>query len=571
MKSSKPVIAAAIYARYSTEKQDERSTEDQIRRCKRFAEANGLSVVGIYEDKAQSGASAARADLQRLLADARAKGGSPFGAVLVDDQSRLARDLGTAWRLIFEELPPLGVKVVDCTTGRASDETGARLTFGVTALMNDAFLEMVRAETHRGMEGRALTGFATGGRTFGYSTRKEANPSDPEHARSEMFINDAEAELVRRIFAQWIEGYSFKAIAIQLNDEGVRAPHDGGNGHKGNRGWVPTTIRAMLMNERYLGKIVWNKSKWIKDRQTGKRRQVSNPPEAWVTIDRPDLQIVDRTTFEAAQLRFRQRPSGAGRPAGTFTKRMSLCAGLLRCGACAGSMTIVGQRKKGNETYRQFGCTTHATRGASVCSNNKTISEKKAAEGVVREVRKLLERPGIADELATLFATKMAAVTKTDVAERLAKEISQAEKKIRNLFDAVGKLGLSDSLAESIREAEERLKALRARKVEGSGAKVLAHPAKVQHAIRNILETLEKDSLKARELLKKHIGALVLTPTEDGYAFDGGFLLGLTPESETPAEAVGASAGVSVNRGSGGRMCRTFNAPTIEEFALVVK
>src|SRR4051812_2909875 len=129
MRKSENLIPAAIYARYSTEKQDARSTDDQIRRCRRYAEENGLKIVAVYDDKAVSGSHAVRADLQRMLRDAHRRGGSPFAAVLVDDQSRLARDLGTAWRLIFEELPPLGVKVVDCTTGRASNETGARLTF----------------------------------------------------------------------------------------------------------------------------------------------------------------------------------------------------------------------------------------------------------------------------------------------------------------------------------------------------------------------------------------------------------------------------------------------------------
>src|SRR5438270_10077013 len=93
-------IPAAIYARYSTDNQDARSTEDQIRRCRRFAEQAGFKVVAVYEDKAVTGAHAFRVDLQRMLADARQRGGSPFAAVLVDDQSRLARDLGTAWRLI---------------------------------------------------------------------------------------------------------------------------------------------------------------------------------------------------------------------------------------------------------------------------------------------------------------------------------------------------------------------------------------------------------------------------------------------------------------------------------------
>ena len=369
-------IPAVIYARYSTDNQDARSTEDQIRRCRRFAEQMGYRVVAVYEDKAVTGAHAFRVDLQRMLADARQHGGSPFAAVLVDDQSRLARDLGTAWRLIFEVLPPLGIKVVDCTTGRASDETGARLTFGVTALMNDAFLEMVRTETHRGMEGRALTGFATGGRTFGYDTKKEENPPDPEHPRSVLLINEEEAKLVRRIFDMWIHGKSYKTIAYALNDEGIPAAHDRGNGNKGNRGWVAGTIRMMLMNERYTGKLTWNKTKWVKDRTTGKKKHVTKPREEWIVSDRPDLRIIEDHVFKEAQENFQRR---RGRPSGNSHKqRASLCAGLMRCGLCGGSMTIVGQSRKkdGSKTYRQYGCTTHYTRGNSICARTTGPSRR---------------------------------------------------------------------------------------------------------------------------------------------------------------------------------------------------
>lgn len=545
-------MKAAVYARYSTDKQDARSTEDQIRRCRRFAEAQGFSVVEVYEDQAVSGAHAARAALQQLLRDARRPGGSPFSAVLVDDQSRLARDLGTAWRLIFEDLPPLGVKVVDCTTGRASDETGARLTFGVTALMNDAFLEMVRTETHRGMEGRALAGFATGGRTYGYRTQREQNPADPEHPRSEIAIDENQAAVVRRIFEAWNRGDSVKTIAVALNDEGIAAPHDNGTGNKGNRGWIPTTIRSMLLNDRYIGKLVWNKTKWVKDRTTGKRKHLPNPPEEWVTLQREDLRIIDDHTYSEAQERFRSG-RGIGRPAGTYTKRISLCAGLLRCGMCGGSLTIVGQRTRNGTTYRQYGCTTYYSRGSSICSNSMTISELKATEGLLREVRRVLSAPGVVEELMDRYAEKMATLRKSDLENGVQKRLEQAEKKVRNLYEAVGKLGLSESLSAAIRDAEAEMVAAKAAagKAASSGL-VLPHPSRIQAAIRNILETLEKDGQAARELLRKHIGALILTPTADGYLYEGGFLLGLRGDPDAPAEA--GSAGVSGFSSSGGRI-----------------
>lgn len=58
--------------------------------------------------------------------------------------------------------------VVDVTSGLSSDAQGARMAFGAMALISDGFLRMIRTETNRGLEGRALAGFATGGKTFAF-------------------------------------------------------------------------------------------------------------------------------------------------------------------------------------------------------------------------------------------------------------------------------------------------------------------------------------------------------------------------------------------------------------------
>jgi DNA invertase Pin-like site-specific DNA recombinase len=150
--------AVAIYARYSTDRQDARSIDDQVRRCRAFAESRGLDVAGVFKDATESGAHLERADLQRLLTEAR----SPrcrFHTVLVDDLSRLSRDLGNTWQIVFRDLATAHVRVIDVSTGMASDSAGARIQFGALALVNDTMLQIVRSETLRGLEGRALAGF----------------------------------------------------------------------------------------------------------------------------------------------------------------------------------------------------------------------------------------------------------------------------------------------------------------------------------------------------------------------------------------------------------------------------
>src|SRR5207244_9054584 len=122
------VVPVATYARYSTDRQDARSIEDQGRRCEAYAAEQRLAVVETYSDAATSGAHTEREGLKRLLRDAKLR---RFEAVLVDDLSRLSRDLGATWRIVFVEMAALRVRVIDCSTRIASDAEGARLLFGV--------------------------------------------------------------------------------------------------------------------------------------------------------------------------------------------------------------------------------------------------------------------------------------------------------------------------------------------------------------------------------------------------------------------------------------------------------
>jgi site-specific DNA recombinase len=88
------IARCAIYARYSSEKQNSLTIDQQIWKCREWADRHGLTVLDnhVYSDQAISGATDVRSGLKRLLANARAKP-KPFDVLLVDDTSRVSRDL----------------------------------------------------------------------------------------------------------------------------------------------------------------------------------------------------------------------------------------------------------------------------------------------------------------------------------------------------------------------------------------------------------------------------------------------------------------------------------------------
>ena len=124
----------------------------------------------------------------------------------------------------------------------------------------------------------------------------------PGEERGQRTINDAEAAVVCRIFADYGAGKSPKAIAAALNKEGILSPS--------GKGWGQSTINGnrqrgtgILNSELYIGRLVWNRLRNLKDPETGKRVSKMNPEDAWIMHDVPDLRIVSEELWEKAKSR----------------------------------------------------------------------------------------------------------------------------------------------------------------------------------------------------------------------------------------------------------------------------
>ena len=125
--------------------------------------------------------------------------------------------------------------------------------------------------------------------------------------------------MIRRIFRDYAAGLSPEALAKRLNAERCLGP--------GGAPWNPSTIHGnpargtgILNNELYIGRLVWNRLRYIKDPDTGKRVSRPNAPSEWVTTAVPELRIVDD---ELMYWRDRLACFGA-RSRGTCTNRLTI-------------------------------------------------------------------------------------------------------------------------------------------------------------------------------------------------------------------------------------------------------
>jgi DNA invertase Pin-like site-specific DNA recombinase len=170
-------MRAAIYARMSTDKQSDTSPEDQIARCREYAERHGWHVLDelVVAEHGISGAS--RHNRPGLLGLVERIG--EWDVLVAFDFARLARnqeDLG--W--IRNRVRAHRKTAVEASTGLDLENVGARV-MGVVA---EEYLEKVRQDTHRGLHGAFDRKHATGGSPFGYRTEPIITGHDAHGFRS---------------------------------------------------------------------------------------------------------------------------------------------------------------------------------------------------------------------------------------------------------------------------------------------------------------------------------------------------------------------------------------------------
>lgn len=154
---------AAIYARISTDKQNPLSPADQERKCREYAERNGIAVLEahVYVDEGLSGVGMDRPSLQKLLGAALSPA-KPFDVILVDDTSRLSRSTESVLS-IYRKLNFAGLQLISVSQGIDSRQDQAETLLTIHGLIDSSYVRELAKKTHRGNSTRnRLPGGAIG-------------------------------------------------------------------------------------------------------------------------------------------------------------------------------------------------------------------------------------------------------------------------------------------------------------------------------------------------------------------------------------------------------------------------
>jgi site-specific DNA recombinase len=408
------------------------SQRDMIRSFVR--KQDNMEIYDIYVDDGFSGANFDRPEFKRMMKDIEA---GHVDCVIVKDLSRLGRDYIEAGRLIQKTFPAFSVRFIALTDhfdSLTADYNETSLVVPVKNFVNDSYSRDIsgKVRSHQKIKrekGEFIGAFAT----FGYK-KSEDN-------RNQLVPDDYAADIVKKIFAWKIEGYSNLAIAKRLDEMGILSPME----YKKVRGekfqtsfvteakarWSPVAIKRILTNETYIGTLVQGKEEKVNYKV---KKSVRKPEDEWIRVPKAHEAIISREDFEIVQdlLKIDIR-------AVSGEKKAHIYAGLLFCGDCMEPMARRINRYKGRETV-SFICSTQNSGGN--CTRH-AISE---------EDLNFLVLTGLRQQVA-LFLDKSRVLEKIEQMEIHFEEVVAFDKEIQKLHSEQDKyLNLRAGLYEDLKK-----------------------------------------------------------------------------------------------------------------------
>ena len=528
---------SAIYARKSTEQNvsdDAKSVTRQVELARAFAAEKGWQVIEEYVDDGISGVESIKLVRRAAMLAAAAEG--KFEALIVRDLDRLSRNDEELPSLIYS-LRDSGVEVwayADRTrvdTRTAMNRTMLSMKAGFAAAEREA----AQQRTGEALRRKAAAGHVAGGRVLGYDNVRQG-----EGGPVVRVVNEAEANIVRRIFTMAAEGKGLLRIAKTLNAEGIKNPTgQSRNGTAKSAGlWSSTGVREILHRDLYRGVVVYGKTR--NEYRRGKRVRVEG--ETPITLDRPELRIISDELWEETHDRMKRthavylRRTGGrlgGKPSSGLESRY-LLSGFLRCGVCGGNLIISKTTGKRGRPQTRYICATHKTRGDAACTNQWGVSSTALTDAVLAQLKHVFLHPAALGQayLSEMEERRKAPEERAAQHAELTAQIARLDTELTRLTNVIasGAGAAPATLLAAIKTREGERRDLRA-KLEHLDGLAIADEAfdlgawleEMKGYFEDLRQTLEADPVAGRQALRYLLsGPIVVTPrqTAEGLTFD---------------------------------------------------
>jgi site-specific DNA recombinase len=419
-----------------------------------------------------------RPELRRLRADIQ-----PNDIVLCRDQSRLGRDALEVTLAVRDIVKDRGARLFYYSERKEvefANAIDAAMTF-IKGTGHQMELEAIRGRVREALRARVRGGRITGGRCYGYDLRREKDGSGREYTIA--VINEAEAEIVRRMFREYLAGAGLKRIAVRLNNEHIAPPRAG---RRGTGSWCPGAIREMLRNARYRG--IYTHGKTVRVRRGAKRVAMKAPIEDLITLEVPEWRIVEDTTWLDVQDLIGRRAADAEKLYRPGPRTRYALSGLARCAGCRGAIGSQTSRISDGSHMKVYGCSKHHMRGSAVCP----ITMRQSVEEVDASLAQYIGERWLKAEFVEEVIHEMRGLLESQVkatqqdAGAIETELARLRSEQRNLAAAVATGG--DAIPELLSELRARNDRIRALEADLAAAK------RTPAMLEELLSTAERNA-----------------------------------------------------------------------------
>lgn len=425
----------ALYIRVSTQEQaaDGYSIQAQEQVGREYAERMGYEVVKVYIDEGESGKSTKhRLAYQQMMKDAKL---GIFDLVVIWKLTRLGRNMLDTL-ITVEELLLYSIGLHSISEQFDITNSTGKLMLQLLGSFAEFERNQISENVQMTMQSlvRDQKRYA-GGRRLGYISGEDAT------GKKQLLIEPEEAKIIQLVYAKYLGGEGYRAIANYLNRQGYQTVK------KNN--FSTTAVKDILHNKIYGGYLEYAKYlNWDTKRRKGKN---PNP----ILVKGEHQPIIDAQTYQAVQ----EKISLEDRSPQWNQSGENLLTGLLRCPECGAPMaasnvtnTVKGGIKK---RIRYYSCSQFRNKGASVCHAN-SIRADKAEAFVAARLKEIIQNPIILKQLVKDLNKELVDQIKPLEQELAVISVEKEEinGKLTRLYEAVED---SPELLDSVKERLEEL------------------------------------------------------------------------------------------------------------------
>ncbi|MEE4562795.1 recombinase family protein [Paenibacillus polymyxa] len=424
----------AAYCRVSTDSEEQKeSYTNQVNHYTQYIQNNlEWEMADIYADEGISGTNTKnRTHFNRMIQDAR---NGKLDLILVKSISRFARNTLDLLKYV-RELKSLGVAVFfERENINTLDTTGEVLLTILSSLAQDESRN-ISENSRWGI----LRGFQNG-KVFCNTTRFLGYDKD-EHG--ELVINEPEAEIVRRIYEEYLDGKSYQAIARGLMRDHIKTVTGGDT-------WWDSSITLILTNEKYYGALLQQKTVTV-DFLTHKRIKNKGQEQQYLIEDNHEP-IVSKEIFEVVQKEKERRAKLKGSVMGESKRYSSKYAlsSKVYCGCCG----AIFKRRTWNSNNPSkkvvWQCKTYVNEGKTAC-DAKSVDEQVLHSAFVRLFNRMYENK---ERLIKTLKGNIVSVLSSRVEQETLLDIEGKMQQLKSDLKELVNLKLRNQINETIYDEE---------------------------------------------------------------------------------------------------------------------